>query len=173
MPLFYEFNKTENEIFNETIRLITHGFSYARYQPLVYYEGKRTEQQLQSQRNLAKFMKILLVKRLESSFTAFLSTLGRFIHTYERVIAEFFRYEKKHAMRTAPEIRKLLVIQECGWYIRVVRSNLQVGAEASVKNPYVALRVERDTRSRIEIAVLHDLILGTQVRKNIFCELSR
>src|SRR3984893_15873114 len=53
-PLFYKFNKSENEIFNETIRLITHGFSYARYQPLVYYVGKRTEQQLQSQRNLAK-----------------------------------------------------------------------------------------------------------------------
>jgi len=34
-------------------------------------------------------MKILTVKRLESSFTAFLSTLGRFIRTYERVIAEF------------------------------------------------------------------------------------
>ena len=34
-------------------------------------------------------MKILTVKRLESSFTAFRQTLGRFIATYERVIAEF------------------------------------------------------------------------------------
>ncbi|MGD0814255.1 MAG: C-terminal helicase domain-containing protein [Verrucomicrobiota bacterium] len=45
-------------------------------------------------------MKILTVKRLESSFTAFLSTLGRFIHTYERVIAEFQKgnvfISKKH-----------------------------------------------------------------------------
>src|SRR5436305_7551073 len=45
-------------------------------------------------------MKILTVKRLESSFTAFLSTLGRFIHTYERVITEFDKgyvfISKKH-----------------------------------------------------------------------------
>ena len=45
-------------------------------------------------------MKILTVKRLESSFTAFLLTLGRFIQTYERVILEFQKgnvfISKKH-----------------------------------------------------------------------------
>jgi superfamily II DNA/RNA helicase len=90
-PLFYKFNKVENEVFDETIRSLTHDFKYARYTPLAYYTGDRDEQEVQSQRNLAKFMKILTVKRLESSFTAFLQTLGRFIHTYERVIAEFER----------------------------------------------------------------------------------
>jgi superfamily II DNA or RNA helicase len=99
-PLFYKFNKTEAEVFDETIRSLTHDFKYARYTPLVYYTGERDKQEVQSQRNLAKFMKILTVKRLESSFTAFLSTLGRFIHTYERVIAEFHKGQvfisKKH-----------------------------------------------------------------------------
>ena len=104
-PLFYKFNKTEAEVFDETIRSLTHDFKYARYTPLAYYTGERTEQEqeVQSQRNLAKFMKILTVKRLESSFTAFLSTLGRFIHTYERVIAEFHKghvfISKKHAAK--------------------------------------------------------------------------
>jgi superfamily II DNA or RNA helicase len=88
-PLFYKFSKTEGEVFDETIRSLTHDFKYVRYTPLAYYTGARDENVVQSQRNLAKFMKILTVKRLESSFTAFLSTLGRFIHTYERVIAEF------------------------------------------------------------------------------------
>ena len=78
-PLFYKFNKQENEIFDETIRLLVAEFKYARYKPLTYYEGKRDEQELQSQRNLAKFMKILMVKRLESSFHAFRLTLDRFI----------------------------------------------------------------------------------------------
>ena len=87
-PLFYKFNKTEGEVFDETIRSLTHDLKYARYTPLAYYTGEHDEQEVQSQRNLAKFMKILTVKRLESSFSAFLSTLGRFIHTYERVIAE-------------------------------------------------------------------------------------
>ncbi len=99
-PLFYKFNKIEAEVFDETIRSLTHDFKYARYTPLAYYTGERDEQDVQSQRNLAKFMKILTVKRLESSFTAFLSTLGRFIHTYERVIAEFHKGQvfisKKH-----------------------------------------------------------------------------
>ena len=40
-PLFYKFNKTENEVFNETVRLLTKDFTYARYKPLTYYEGER------------------------------------------------------------------------------------------------------------------------------------
>ncbi len=99
-PLFYKFNKVEAQVFDETIRALTHDFKYARYTPLAYYTGERDEQEVLSQRNLAKFMKILTVKRLESSFTAFLATLGRFIETYERVIKEFHRGQvfisKKH-----------------------------------------------------------------------------
>ncbi|MEI7730049.1 MAG: helicase-related protein [Verrucomicrobiota bacterium] len=109
-PLFYKFNRTEGQVFDETIRALTHEFKYARYTPLAYYTGERDEQAIQSQRNLAKFMKILTVKRLESSFTAFQLTLGRFIHTYERVIAEFHKGQvfisKKH-------IGKVFELLEC------------------------------------------------------------
>lgn len=99
-PMFYKFNKSENEIFNETVQLLIHSFKYARYQPLAYYEGEREKNEVQSQHNLAKFMKILTIKRLESSFHAFRLTLERFIHTYERVIEEFHNGQvyisKKH-----------------------------------------------------------------------------
>ncbi|MFC1869837.1 helicase-related protein [Chloroflexota bacterium] len=88
-PLYYKFNKKENEIFIETIRLLISEFKYSRYQPLTYYEGEREERERQSQRNIAKFMKILMVKRLESSFHAFRLTINRFIQSYERVIDEF------------------------------------------------------------------------------------
>lgn len=108
-PLFYKFNKNENEVFDETIRSLTHDFKYSRYTPLAYYTGKHDEQEVQSQRNLAKFMKILTVKRLESSFTAFLSTLTRFIHTYERVIAEF---EKGHVFISKKHISKIFELLE-------------------------------------------------------------
>lgn len=100
-PLFYQFNKDEAEVFLETIRMLTHKFKYARYTPLTYYTGEVEQYELQSQTNLAKFMKILTVKRLESSFTAFLATLGRFITTYERVITELRKghvfISKKHS----------------------------------------------------------------------------
>lgn len=108
-PLFYQFNQTEAEVFDATIRLLTHDFKYARYTPLTYYTGPRDEHEVQSQRNLAKFMKILTVKRLESSFTAFLSTLGRFIHTYERVITEF---QKGHVFISKKHIGKIFELLE-------------------------------------------------------------
>ena len=99
-PLFYKFNKAESEVFDQTIASLTRDFKYARYTPLAYYTGDRDAHEVQSQRNLAKFMKILAVKRLESSFTAFQATLGRFIGSYERVIAEFHKGQvfisKKH-----------------------------------------------------------------------------
>lgn len=99
-PLFYKFSKQENKIFDETLRLLVLEFTYARYSPLTYFEGKGFEQERQSQRNLAKFMKILMVKRLESSFHAFRLTLGRFITSYNRVIEEFQKgnvyISKKH-----------------------------------------------------------------------------
>lgn len=102
-PLFYKFNETENDIFNETVRLITQSFAYARYKPLTYYEGEREQREVQSQRNLAKFMRILLIKRLESSFYAFRLTLERFIRSYERVIEEFHKghvyISKKHIIK--------------------------------------------------------------------------
>jgi len=88
-PLYYKLSKTENVHFNETVRLLGNCFKYARYQPLLYYKGEWPEQELQSQRNLARFMSILLVKRLESSFQAFQLTVGRFITAYYRVIRAF------------------------------------------------------------------------------------
>lgn len=108
-PLYYKFNKVEAEVFEETIRSLTHDFKYARYTPVAYYTGERDEQEVQSQRNLAKFMKILTVKRLESSFTAFLATLGRFIVSYERVIAEF---RKGHVFISKKHIGKIFELLE-------------------------------------------------------------
>ncbi|MBF0104548.1 MAG: helicase [Deltaproteobacteria bacterium] len=99
--LFYQFNNDESEIFTETISLLTKKFTYARYKPLEYYIGTPREQnELLAQKNLAKFMKILLVKRLESSFYAFNLSIERFIGSYERFIEEFIKGDvyisKKH-----------------------------------------------------------------------------
>ena len=101
-PVFYELNEDEDKIFNSTIKLIAHEFTYARYTPLLFYEGDQTLDQLemQSQRNMGAFMKILLVKRLESSFFAFKNTINRFIVSYKRFLEEFDKgkvyVSKKH-----------------------------------------------------------------------------
>lgn len=87
---FYELSETENEIFTRTIRRITKQITYARYRPLTYLpESALDENVTAAQFNLARFMKVLLVKRLESSFEAFRKTLGRFIGAYEKFIRAY------------------------------------------------------------------------------------
>ena len=103
IPLFYELDDHEDEVFNRTIALIAQEFTYARYTPLLYYTGRVDQLEQQSQKNMGKFMKILLVKRLESSFHAFRNSIDRFIGSYERFIQEFDRgkvyVSKKHTAK--------------------------------------------------------------------------
>ena len=88
-PLYYELNNEEDAVFNESIRLITQQSKYVRYTPLLYYKDEISQIERLSQKNLASLMKVLLVKRLESSFHAFRCTIDRFIHSYEMFIKTF------------------------------------------------------------------------------------
>ncbi len=87
-PIFYKLNKELNTAFKETIRLITNEkqFKYARYTPLLYLKNELSGFEKTAQKNMGSFMKILLVKRLESSFYAFKQTLDRFIISYENFL---------------------------------------------------------------------------------------
>ncbi len=87
-PFFYQLNENEDKVFSRTIELIVRKFKYARYTPMLYYKGELSHPEELAQRNMGKFMKILLVKRLESSFFAFRNTLDRFIYSYEQFIRE-------------------------------------------------------------------------------------
>ncbi len=82
-PLYYRMNAEESRVFDLTLSLLQNDFRYTRYAPMLYYRGTITEMERQSQRNMMRFMKILLVKRLESSFHAFRKSLDRFIRSYE------------------------------------------------------------------------------------------
>src|SRR3989338_5585926 len=85
---FYELNDKEDVVFTKTIELVAKKFKYSRYTPILYYKCEVSQPEELAQRNMGKFMKILLIKRLESSFHAFRSSLGRFIHSYESFISE-------------------------------------------------------------------------------------
>jgi len=88
-PVFYQLNDQEDKIFTKTIKMIALDFNYSRYTPLLYYRGEITQPEKLAQTNMRKFMKILLVKRLESSFYAFRQSINRFIYSYEKFIDEF------------------------------------------------------------------------------------
>lgn len=89
-PIFYQFNENEDRVFIRTMELIIKKFQYARYAPLLYLREdiKITQPEELAQTNMRKFMKTLLVKRLESSFFAFRNSLARFIRSYEQFLAE-------------------------------------------------------------------------------------
>lgn len=108
-PLFYELNEQEDAIFNRTIALVSQQFTYARYTPLLYYKGRVDQLEAQAQRNMGRFMKILLVKRLESSFFAFRNSIDRFIRSYELFIAGF---EKGHVYLSKKYTQKIFEMLE-------------------------------------------------------------
>lgn len=89
-PLYYELDEEDDKAFDATIEMITQEFKYSRYKALLYYEGDEPLDELekQSHHNIANFMKILLIKRLESSFDAFVKTINRFIEYHKLVISE-------------------------------------------------------------------------------------
>ncbi|MFW6151894.1 MAG: phospholipase D-like domain-containing protein, partial [Verrucomicrobiota bacterium] len=109
--LFYRFGPVENEVFNQTIHNVINGLSFARYKPFMYYEGPLTDFEKQGQVNLAKFMMILLVKRLESSFHAFRLTLDRFIRSHEHVIEQ---HKQGHVFLSKKHIGKIFEYLEAG-----------------------------------------------------------
>lgn len=88
-PFYYELNEEEDKVFTTTMEMISLDFKYARYTPLLYLKRKVDHLEEQSQRNMGKFMKLLLIKRLESSFFAFRNSVDRFVHSYELFIKEF------------------------------------------------------------------------------------
>jgi superfamily II DNA or RNA helicase len=88
-PFYYQLNDEEDRIFMETVKSITQNFKYTRYMPLLYLKKRISPLQEQSQRNMGGFMRVLLVKRLESSFYAFRKSIARFIDSYDKFIKTY------------------------------------------------------------------------------------
>jgi superfamily II DNA/RNA helicase len=107
---FYQLNEEESDVFNKTIELIARKFRYARYMPMLYYKGEDKPDQLeiQSQKNMGRFMKILLIKRLESSFYAFRNTVDRFISYYKLFLNELAEGNVYVSKKYANKIFELL-----------------------------------------------------------------
>ncbi|PKM99235.1 MAG: helicase [Elusimicrobia bacterium HGW-Elusimicrobia-2] len=100
-PLYYKLNEKEDEIFNKTIAVITNKLECARYKPMLYYTGGVSQPEKIGQTNMGKIMKIILIKRLESSFSAFRKSIDRFIVSNERFMKEldkgYVYVSKKHS----------------------------------------------------------------------------
>ncbi|GAB6182841.1 helicase-related protein [Thermodesulfovibrio hydrogeniphilus] len=110
-PFYYHLNDAEDRTFMQTVELITKKFRYARYMPLLYLKKPISQLEEQSQKNMGGFMKVLLVKRLESSFYAFRKTIDRFINSYEMFIKE---YKNGNVYISKKYINKIFELSEQG-----------------------------------------------------------
>ena len=108
-PLYYELNEEEDKAFSATMELLAQEFTYARYTPLLYLKDPVDHLEKTAQMNMGKFMKILLIKRLESSFFAFRNSITRFINSYELFIRE---YEKGNVYTSKTHINKIFELLE-------------------------------------------------------------
>lgn len=83
-PVFYQLESELERLYDESFLLINKGessLSYARYQALKYLIGEKSEQfprRALISEQLATIMRTLLLKRLDSSFEAFRSSLRHF-----------------------------------------------------------------------------------------------
>lgn len=99
-PIYYVFDAELDDIFMRSLYSII-AVKYARYTPMLHFKDKDKVTADIAQINMGRLMRTLLVKRLESSFHAFKSSLERLIASYEMFIEEYdngFVYvSKKHS----------------------------------------------------------------------------
>jgi len=87
IPITYEFDENLNEIFDTSLEIITKNITYAKYTPLSDKYFKEPESRYQSsQKMMANFIKILLVKRLESGVASFKKSIDNCVNIHRQVI---------------------------------------------------------------------------------------
>lgn len=146
-PVIYHFSEDLDSIFNNTLNLVVKEFKYSRYTPLLYLKEELPENQQTPQKNMGRWMKILLLKRLESSFFAFKKSISRFIQSYKRFIKE---YEKGYVFiseRYTSKVFELLEDDDTDAVERLIEE------EKARKEPASKFNSEfiRDLKSDLEI----------------------
>lgn len=93
--LYYELSPEMDQLYDKTMRMLSHeteGIKYYRYQAIKYLKPDKKEKYKNADvasRALASMMKVLLVKRIDSSFEAFKSSLNRFCIATNAMISMF------------------------------------------------------------------------------------
>ena len=86
-PVCYHFDEFTNDVFDKTLYKLTKKLTYAKYRPLAeeYRENPDTRY-ANSQKMMGNFIKILLVKRLESGSYAFKKSVQNSINTHKQAL---------------------------------------------------------------------------------------
>lgn len=134
--LEYVLDEALSKLFDYTVKMLidkTDGLKYSRYQAIAALlpsiQDELYEQAERVSKSLAFIMKNLLVKRLESSFEAFRTTLNRFRVANERMIEMF----KKGNIYIAPDL-DINKLYEKGFTIEEIEAKINEAKETDPKN---------------------------------------
>ena len=87
IKVFYEFDENINTIFEETLSLINKNITYAKYRPLAQeYQVEPDNSFFNSQKMMGNFIKILLIKRLESGCYAFKKSIDNSVISHQKAL---------------------------------------------------------------------------------------
>lgn len=145
-PLFYELSPEQSAFYDQVVDEWfgpEGAFKGAIYQPALYREGFFGEEEeieespekifaVESQRNLADFMRRLLVRRFESSFGAFVRTVERLVKAHERALS--FAKETGYFILGRDGLEKLL-------------SRFEAGEEPIEVEEFLELLLQEDTEA--------------------------
>jgi superfamily II DNA/RNA helicase len=93
--LFYKLSESSDKLYDDTMRLLSHdieGIKYYRYQAIKFLLPDKKQKYKNADvasGALASMMKVLLVKRIDSSFFAFKASLNRFCESTNAMIKMF------------------------------------------------------------------------------------
>lgn len=90
IPVYYEFDDYINKVFEETLILLNNELTYAKYRPLDEGYIKNPDiRYINSQKMMGNFIKILLIKRLESGSYSFKKSIDNSIQIHKKVLKVF------------------------------------------------------------------------------------
>ncbi|MFN3976330.1 MAG: helicase-related protein [Aquificaceae bacterium] len=93
-PCFYELTEDQSKFYDKVIEFFKDCFKGAIYHPVDYLRQKEVDEfERLSQENLYNFMKKLLVKRFESSISAFYESVKRFKELNESALRMIEKYK--------------------------------------------------------------------------------
>ncbi len=112
--IFYELDSELEKLYDRTMELLSHeqhGIQYMRYQAIKYLKPEKKAKYKNADvasQALAKIMKTLLVKRIDSSFHAFKESLNRFTTATQAMVKMF----EQGVVYIAPELNVTQYVME-------------------------------------------------------------
>ena len=162
-PIFYELDAGLDALYDRTIRLLAlpeaGGLTYNRYRAIAFLDNPKLKEKYERAdlvaTQLARIMKTMLVKRLDSSFIAFTKSLRRFRDATQAMLTMFDR----GTIYIAPSLH----VTD---YILEGREDELIDAitEASATDPTITVCVPKDFKPEFLAGLQHDgKILGELV----------